>query len=267
MQKLTDNALDYVMNNGTPIERWAAEKFDNPEATLPEDWSKKQNPDGGWRSKEMPSDLSNMGTTSVTLMRLIFWNLEHRDEVNNTVQYLWENQQHDGRWGEDPNQLKDSPPEWNLPNNLDVDLWETANNLASLASIGYTNDEKVLKGKNWVYKHRLPNGELPGYIHATHAMGALSFTIGDRGKFEKHMEASKKFFLENKHKDWFDVMELVWPLMLWYNAGLSTENQVVKMYLEELKARQDDDGMWKSIYPNSDTQFTIEALWLIRLYS
>ncbi len=74
--------------------------------------------------------MSNLGSTSVSLLRMICSGLGGSAECRATVEYLRRTQQPDGRWTEDPAQYEANPPEWNRPGDLAVDLWETANNAA-----------------------------------------------------------------------------------------------------------------------------------------
>lgn len=261
-----DKGLNYVFENGTDLEKWHAKQLLNIKEELPPHWASKQNHDGGWNSKEFNNTVSNMGSTSVTLMRLIFFKLQHLDEVNMTVDFLWNTQQNDGRWGENPKQYKDNPPEWNKPGDLKVEVWETANNLASLSALGYTNDRRVIKGIEWVESKEIESGRFPGYIHTTHAMAAVKFLQEEYEASEKYMEQSHRFLEQNKHKDWFDIMDVTWPLMLWSNARVSSKHPIVKAYLSELILRRNEDGIWRSIYPNCDTQYTMEAISLLRNY-
>ncbi|MBY0030897.1 hypothetical protein H7K20_27995 [Priestia aryabhattai] len=263
---ILDKGLDYVLENGNELERWNAKRLSNVNEELPLNWTAKQNQDGGWNSKEFKSTVSNMGTTSVTLMRLIFFKLQQLYEIKKTVDFLWSSQQEDGRWGENPDQYKDDPPEWNKPGDLKVEIWETANNLASLSNLGYTNDSRVLRGIQWVESHKTASGQFPGYIHTTHAMAAVKFLQKDYEASEKYMEQSYQFLNQNKHKDWFDVMDLIWPLILWSNAQISPKHSVVNAYFSELISKRSEDGIWTSIYPNCDAQYTIEAISLLENY-
>ncbi|GAB1795635.1 hypothetical protein PMEGAS228_21530 [Priestia megaterium] len=80
------------------------------------------------------------------------------------------------------------------------------------------------------------------------------------------MEQSYQFLHQNKHKYWFDVMDLTWPLILWSNAQISPKHPVVNSYFSELIFKRSEDGIWKSIYPNCDAQYTIEAISLLQNY-
>jgi hypothetical protein len=77
---ILDKGLDYVLENGTELERWNAKRLLNVNEELPSSWAAKQNQDGGWNSKEFKSTVSNMGTTSVTLMRLLLGSYQQNAE-------------------------------------------------------------------------------------------------------------------------------------------------------------------------------------------
>ncbi|MFC3885121.1 hypothetical protein ACFOU2_17260 [Bacillus songklensis] len=59
-------------------------------------------------------------------------------------------------------------------------------------------------------------------------------------------------------------MELTWPLILWSNAQIPKEHPMMNLYLVELASRRNEDGIWTSIYPNCNAQYTIEAIALLQ---
>lgn len=127
---------------------------------------------------------------------------------------------------------------------------------------------KTLPPKKYLYLHIQKESFAvhPGYIHTTHAMAAVKFLQEDYGASEKYMEQSYQFLDQNKHENWFDVMDLTWPLILWSNAQISPKHSAVDAYFSELMSRRNKDGIWTSIYPNCDAQYTIEAISLLQNY-
>jgi hypothetical protein len=52
-------------------------------------------------------------------------------------------------------------------------------------------------------------------------------------------------------------------VLLWLNARIDRDHEVLKVFIEKLKARQQDNGIWNLIYPGGEVSFTIAALWMI----
>lgn len=162
----------------------------------------------GWGSREFNAKVSNMGTTSVTLMRMVFTGLGNTIEAKKTIDYLWDVQLPDGRWTEDAAQLDGHPPEWNMPGVVEVDLWEIANNTAVLAAVGYQYDSRIEKAVKWVEQHAREDGTFPGYLATTLAMASAQWTRDDKDKAEKYLRAAQSVLEKNLHKEWFDTMDL-----------------------------------------------------------
>ncbi|MBY6276216.1 prenyltransferase/squalene oxidase repeat-containing protein [Symbiobacterium thermophilum] len=265
MDRLDAMALEYVMQNGTPWERWRARRLLGSAGPLPPDWADRQNPDGGWRSREFSSPVSNMGTTSVTLMRTIWCGLGDSPECRATVEYLRRTQQPDGRWTEDPAQYGANPPEWNRPGDLAVDLWETANNAACLCALGLAQDPVTEKAVAWLRANRREDGTFPGYIHTTYAMAAVCHMRGEGVEAERYLADSLRILHKFKDESWFDVMDLTWALILWGLAGLDVRTEAVRSYRDELRRRRNADGTWSSRYPGCGPQYTLEAVEILRV--
>lgn len=257
-------SIEYIKQNGSTLEKWAAMKLLKNETRLPENWSVDQNDDGGWKNRSTISGYSHMGTTAITLLQLILWGLKESPETKKTIEFLWSIQQAEGRWTENPALKKEDMAEYNTPGDVKVDLWVTANNLASLCVLGYKDDPRVLKAINWVEQLDNGDGTFPGYIHTTYAMAAIMWFINEFEKAEKYLQASLNYLHKYKNEEWYDTMELTWSLMLWSNAGIRKDHPVVKVFLDELLAKRDDDGIWPSIYLGSSVSFTTEALWIIK---
>jgi hypothetical protein len=108
-------AIEYVKQTGSSLERWAVTKLLNKEISLPKNWAMSQNEDGGWRNESTVSEYSHMGTTAITLLQLILWGLEESHETENTINFLWKVQQEDGRWTENPALKVEEMAEYNTP--------------------------------------------------------------------------------------------------------------------------------------------------------
>lgn len=264
MQQPDRFALEYVIQNGTPWEVWRAQRLLGLSGPLPPGWAEKQNPDGGWQSREFASPVSNMGTTSVMLMRMVHSGLGETEACRRTVAYLWKTQKADGRWTEDPVQSGALPPEWNEPGDETVDLWETANNAACLAALGFRADPRLQRAVAWVQAHARADGAFPGYLATTHAMAAVCHMLGQYPDADRYLEAALALLQRCRTADWFDVMDLTWALILWNLAGIGQEHAAVGAHLAELQARRQPGGTWVSRYHDCDVQYTLEAMEILQ---
>lgn len=260
-------ALEYILQHGTTWEQWRAKRLTGSAEPPPAGWAERQNPDGGWRSREFNSPVSNMGSTSVSLMRMIWSGLADTPECRATVAFLRRTQQEDGRWTEDPAQYGANPPEWNRPGDLHVDLWETANNAACLCALGLAGDPVTERAVAWMEANRREDGRFPGYLSTTHAMAAVYHMRGQARAAERYLDDSLRFLRQYRHEPWFDVMDLTWALILWGLAGLGTRAEAVRAYRDELLQRRGAEGVWTSRYPGCDAQYTLEALEILKALS
>lgn len=264
MDRLDAMALDDVIRHGTAWERWRAQRLLGSAQPPPPGWAGRQNPDGGWRSREYSSPVSNMGSTSVTLMRMIWRGLGGSAECAATLDYLRRTQQPDGRWTEDPAQYGANPPEWNRPGDLHVDLWETANNAACLCALGLVTDPATEKAVGWLEANRREDGSYPGYLATTYAMAAVCHMRDQAAAAQRYLRDSLGFLHRFRKEPWFDVMDLTWALILWRLAGLDARTEAVRAYREELLKRRRADGTWSSRYPGCGPQYTLEAVEILK---
>lgn len=200
--------LEFVAEHGTPWERWRARRLLGAAEPLPPDWAAAQNLDGGWPSREFRGGLSNMGTTSVTLMRMAFTGIGQSPEAGRTVEFLWRVQREDGRWTEDPAQAAYAPPAWNAPGSLAVDLWETANNAAVLGALRFASDPRVRRAVDWVEAHAREDGTFPGYHHTAYAMASVRSGRGEAARAERYLGVARRVLEQSARSDWFDTMDL-----------------------------------------------------------
>jgi len=264
MDRKDSLALEYILKNGTTWEQWRAKRLMGSTEPPPAGWAERQNPDGGWRSREFMSPVSNMGSTSVSLMRMVWSGLGDTPECRATVAFLRRTQQPDGRWTEDPAQYGANPPAWNRPGDLTVALWATANTAACLCALGLAHDPATEKAVAWMEANRPADGVFPGYLSTTHAMAAAYHMRGQRSEAERHLSDSLHILFEYRDEPWFDVMDLTWALILWGLAGLDTRAEAVRAYRDELLKRRGPGGVWTSRYPGCDAQYTLEALEILK---
>lgn len=175
--------------------------------------------------------------------------------------YIWGSQQADGRWTESA--VEDTVPArpWFRPNNTEVNLWETANIVATLAVMGFCKDPRVHKGIEWAEKHTRADGGFPGCIHTTYGMASVQYRLGNIDIADWHLQYARSFLETNP-----DIHDLNWGLTLFYIGTIPSQHPVVRGYLDALVDTQQPDGLWPTIFAGSEVAFTLSALELLRAY-
>ncbi len=261
LSSLDRKALEFVAQKGGPFEVWRARRLLGAREPLGvAAVTAGQNLDGGWRKRgeEGGGPQSNTGMTTMSLLDLVFCRLGNNPAARKTVDYLWRTQKADGRWTEDPAQT-DLPP-WNLAGNVNVDIWETANICVSLLALGLGPNPRVSRAIEWVQSRGEKDGVFPGYNHATFAMAAARNLRGENVAARRHLDASVRILKESRDEDWFDTMELTWPLRLWYLGRFAATDRAVIAYLKTLKEWRLEDGTWPTRYKGFETQYTLHAV-------
>lgn len=256
-------AVEHILASGNPFERWRALRLSGARTGKepPVGWAPIQNTNGGFRRPHSTSAVSCTGATSAMLLTMVFLGLENTPEAHRALSYIWGSQQPDGRWAETVDGDSDPPPPWFRPGVVEVDLWETANIVATLAAMGLGDDPRVKKGIEWAERHARADGGFPGYIHTTYGMASVQYRLGAMDPAEQHLRYSGAFLETGP-----DVHDLNWGLKLFYIGAIPSEHPVVRSYLDALVRTQGSDGLWPTIYTGSETTFTLEALEVLKAY-
>lgn len=257
------SAVEYILTNGNSWQRWRAMRLCAKEkgSELPPGLTPPQNEDGGVCRPYGESRVSCVGATSGLMLVLTFLGLHHSLEGRNALAYLWQHQQTDGRWTENPAPDSVPSPPWFTPEDIRVDLWETANTAASLSAIGFESDTRVKKSIDWAIRHGRRDGGFPGFIHTTYGMAAAQYRLGEKQKADRHLHYALAFLQKDP-----DIHDLNWGLMLFYVGGIVKEHPTVSSYLKRVLDLQGADGLWPTQYTGSEAAFALEALELIQAY-
>lgn len=269
MNRLDQQAMQYIEEFGTPLERWRVRRYSGITEELPCHWAAQQTPKGGWRSKESDANSSeHIGTTVLNLLDFAFIGFAKTPECQSTVDYLWSIQLETGCWTENPELLLERDlPDYNQPGDVKVDLWLTANALAALAALGYTQDPRVTRGVEWVLAREESDLDIlfPGFHHTLFAMASVQWMRGEKEGAERYLQRILEHFHKNRREAWYDLMDLTWALKLMSVADIPKDHPTVEALLRELQGRRQANGIWRSIYGWHESM-TLEAMEILQGY-
>jgi hypothetical protein len=257
------NAIDFVENNGTVIERYRLNFLLGKERNdrIPLEYLKDlQNNDGSFPYGNKKGRLGCINATDVNLGLIVELGLENSDVSRKAVDYLLKVQRSDGSWVETEEIERYGPPFWDMPNDLNTAIWLTVNTASLLMQLGCRNSEVDRKATEFLLRNRDGQGKFTGFLLSTMLSVGLFGQLG--GGDSDTVKKALKILEKNVKK-----LDPAWCLESLYVAGIPEENPVVRKCIEKLVASQEDGGSWKSENGKKFTTCnTINALKALRKY-
>ncbi len=214
-----------------------------PNAKIVREFEELQNPDGGFPLRMEPGRPSTINDSTVALVRLEEFNLQHGGTARKVARFLLGRQAEDGSWNEDEGIDRYGLPPWMDPRNPPVRLYCTAYAGFWLTKLGYGKGEKVGLALALLEKHRRETGAFEGFRHTTWiATSLFAATKGTRCR----VAAEGLRFLGTIPEEQWASSQLSWMLWCLGSSGYTKANRVVARFLDLLFARQSADGSFAS---------------------
>jgi hypothetical protein len=263
-----ESAFKFIESYGNKLERYRARYLfqgarDNE---VPLHYLRKlQNQDGGFPYNLEIGKPSNVNETSGILSLVAELNLGESDVCQNIVNYLFQIQNPNGSWNENPEISQFNPPRWDSPDNINTRMWLTSDITLHLVQLSYAKSQHVKQACEFLLKHMDEKGKVEGPQIATWiAMAIFGMLEGSKSLYVRKALDLVEDWLDEEQED---ASFLCWYLECLIYAGVSKEHALVQRCLRKLKTLQDNDEGWKSADgARYNVSTTINALKLLKHY-
>ncbi len=249
-------AIEFVRANGTPRDRALLKVLLGEPLTDPdlEAVRENQNPDGGFRVRELQTQASVVGRTAE--MVLYFGALGAADFgcAQGAADFLIERQKADGTWDESEALHAASPPPYFRPGSNDVIAWETCASILALTGMGLALDFHA--PLEWVLHHRVHSaGGRLFRVEAILASFAFRRHAGPESEGTKRLQKEVNALASSN----LEVFELNFAVLGAHAAGIGAQSPEVAAFGTAMAAHQREDGGFGS-GPASNGFETVMAL-------
>jgi prenyltransferase beta subunit len=263
-----ESALKFVESYGDRLERYRARYLfqgaQDDEVAL-HYLRKLQNQDGGFPYNLEMGKSSSVNETSGILRLVVELNLGKSDVCRKIVNYLFQIQNSDGSWNENPEVGQFNPPIWDSPDNANTRMWLTGDITVYLVQLSYAQSRQVKQACQFLLKHMDEKGKVEGPQIATWiAIAIFGMLEGSDSLYVRKALDLVEGWLDEERED---ASFLSWYLECLSNAGVPKEHTLVRRCSSKLKTLQDNDGGWKSVDgARYNVPTTINALKLLKHY-
>lgn len=263
-----ESAFKFIEDYGNKLERYRARYLfqgarDNE---VPLNYLRKlQNQDGGFPHNLEFGKPSSVNETSGILSLVAELNLGESDVCRNIGNYLFQVQNPNGSWNENPEISQFNPPRWDSPDSIDTKMWMTGDIIFHLVQLSYAESQHVKQACEFLLKHIDEKGKVEGPQIATWiAMAIYGMLEGSESLYVRKALDLVEGWLDEERED---ASFLCWYLECLSYAGVPKEHALVQRCLRKLKTLQDNDGGWKSTDgARYNVSTTINALKLLKHY-
>jgi len=168
--KLKYDAVSYILQTGNPFHKLKLFLILNSQLEEQQKLVKQlrslQNPDGGWPWQLQEGKPSGISQTSRTL-ELILEAGENKDlnTAKRSAAFLFKMQREDGGWSENPELREIIPQKWSWISTQHSG-YQTGDAVNALIEAGYSNDARVAKAVNFLYRAQNEEGGWPSYMNS-----------------------------------------------------------------------------------------------------
>jgi prenyltransferase/squalene oxidase-like repeat protein len=249
-------ALEFVAKSGTPFDQALLKVLlqedlgDGELAALTEP----QNPDGGFRVRELSKPLSVVGRTAEMLTYLVAVGAGEYGAAQAAADFLIERQRPDGTWGEDDALREASPPAHFQPGSPFVIAWETAATVVALSGLGLPLDFR--QALDYLRVNRVsPSQPRVFKLEALLLYPAFRRLEGDAAPATAALRAEVGAFPTAS----LEVFELNWGLMALSLAEVPASEKIIRSFGAALASKQRPDGSFGT-GPSGSALETVLAL-------
>jgi hypothetical protein len=241
-------ALRFIQEHGDAIDKYRINyllnKRRNDEFPL-EKLRSVQNGDGGVPYNIEKGKQSSLSETCSALNLINELDLKESDVCKKALNFLFETQQQDGSWDENPKIAEYEPPQWDKPGKLETKTWLTAEIARNLIQLSYRDSKQVKKAAKFLLQNTDENGKVEGYKIATWI--ALSVLAQLEGIENETVQKSLKLVQEWLEEEDVDASFLNWYLQCLSQVKIPKNHPLVQKCLEKLVKLQQENGSWASV--------------------
>ena len=194
--------------------------------------------EGSWFYRDDEARMPSIGASIYWMRFLIDARMQGTDTLDDTANFLAENQSNDGSWSELPLKLQYAPQPW-LSGDGDSDrIFFTSGAAAALVGAGFIGSEALGSAVAYLEQAWSKLGNFPYYPHS--AAAAIPAFAATRGQSSPIFQNVYKSVLVNCEK--YPPAVLTYALDMCRFAGFSASENLVKKLVESLATKQRDDG-------------------------
>lgn len=195
-----------------------------------------QNPDGGFRVPQLNTKASVVGRTAEMLTYLVALGAGEFGTAQASADFLIENQQPDGTWGEPESLRAASPPPLFAPGSTEVIGWETAAAVVALTGIGIPLDFR--SALEWLDRRVHPAGSRLFPLEALLAYACFVRHQGEGSDSARRLRGEVETYAEKG----LEVFELDWAIFALHAVGAGSGDALVMTFGAALAAKQSAAG-------------------------
>lgn len=241
------SAIRFIEDKGTPFEKARLQTL--LRGLIPGDEILRplldtQSKDGGFPSRPKPGNVGSVDSTLTALWKLDESNLIQSEAARRALDFLVNLQRPDGSWDENPALPAFDLAPWIIPGTPATQVYLSAYSTywLGLSELGrYAPAFK--KGLQFLAPLQTTSGKIPGYQHNTWIGTAAFFLAGE--PYAGYAQRGLGFMAGLAPGEWEDS-QLTWALDCLGRAGVPQDEPFIASGLEQLRARQAEDGCWAS---------------------
>jgi hypothetical protein len=255
--RLRYDAVSYVLKNGNPFHKLKLLVTLNlkPEKRrrLIEELKSLQNPDGGWPwqlKRGMPSGISQ--TARILELLLKTGESRNSDMTKHAVAFLFQKQNPDGGWSENPELKEIIPKDWDWIS-TERSGYQTADVASALIEAGYLDDPRVVKAVRFLYQTQNEEGGWPSFVGPDYPyegsdIAAMDHIVGALLRFGEPKNSpvfkrAVKALLKHR-EDWKEPVDGAAVLGVFLMLDYPLSHEYVKELAASLIESQRPDGGW-----------------------
>jgi len=255
--KLKYDAVSYVLENGNPFHKLKLlvmlDLQPEKRRKLVGELKSLQNRDGGWPwrvQKGKPSGISQTARTLELLLKT--GESKSSDMVKRAVAFLFQKQNKDGGWSENPELKEIIPKDWNWIS-TEYSGYQTADAISALIEAGYSKDERIIKAVNFLYQAQNEEGGWPSFVGPEYPyegsdIAAMDHVVAVLLKFgePKNSSVLKKAVdaLLKHREDWKEPVGGAAVLNVFLMLDYPLDHKYVRELVANLIESQRPDGGW-----------------------
>jgi hypothetical protein len=239
-------SIHYIEENGSDLEKARLHQilYDmKPESEVVRPFVELQNRDGGFPLNKVKGVRSTVNDTLNALWWMEELGMLGSPAADQAMDYLFEAQQEDGGWDEDPGLAQDDLPPWILPGDPRTRLYLTAYAAYWLTLKGYGSFPAFQNAILFIYEHLNERDGFRGFLHTTWIAASVFFMAGY--PYGEAARAGLQILIDKPFSEWADS-QIAWALDCLGKAGLSQEEPFIDIGIKELPRRHSSDGSWSS---------------------
>ncbi len=194
--------------------------------------------EGSWFYRDDETRMPSVGASIYWMRFLIDARMQGTDTLDNTANFLAENQSNDGSWSELPLKLQYAPQPW-LSGDEEADtIFFTSGAAAALVGAGFIGSETLGSAVNYLEQACAKLGKFPYYPHSSAAaIPAFAATRGQSSAIYQNVYKSALFNCGQ-----YPPAVLTYALDMCRFAGFSAGDELVTKLVITLADKQRDDG-------------------------